>query len=92
MNSAQSNQITSTDLDKLRNMLGVGQDRPRRVWGYRNYYVAGKGSEPAMRRLESAGLVREIFSCGDTTYFRATEEGCKAVGMNDAQVKRAMED
>ncbi len=84
-------QITAADLDKLRNMLGMRSDVENRNWGYRNYYASSKDSEPAMRRLESAGFARQGTAFVGSFYFHATEEGCKAVGMNKAQIKRAME-
>lgn len=87
-----SDQITASDLDKLRHMLGARSDVEARNWGYRNSYAAGRASEPAMRRLESAGFVRQGAAFLESFYFHATEEGCKAVGMNKAQIKRAMED
>ncbi len=87
-----SDQITAEDLCKLRNMLAAWPINPAKEWGYRNYYAAGKSSEPAMRRLESAGFVRQGAPYQDSFYFHATKEGCKAIGMNDAQIKHAMED
>lgn len=86
-----SEQITASDLDKLRHMLGAVPGRQKQ-WGFRNYFAAGKGHEPAMRRLESAGFVVQGRAYNESFYFHATEEGCKAVGMNKAQIKRAMED
>lgn len=87
-----SDRITAADLDKLRHMVGVGPDVKPKDWGYRNYYAASPSSEPAMRRLESAGFVHEGSVYRGSFNFHATEEGCKAVGMNKAQIKRAMED
>lgn len=85
--------ITAEDLKKLRHMLGVGPYRPQRHWGLRNYFACGGGeNEKSMRRLEAAGFVRQGHPYNESFYFHATEEGCKAVGMNAAQIKRAMED
>jgi len=84
--------VTAEDLDKLRHMLGVDSRKSQRQWGYRNYYASSKGDEPAMRRLQSAGFVRQGRQYEDSFYFHATEEGCKAVGLNAKQIKRAMED
>lgn len=85
--------VTAADLDKLRHMLGATQDRKPKDWGFRNYYASGKGEpELAMRRLEAAGFVKQGRAYMDSFYFHATEEGCKALGFNKAQIKRAMED
>lgn len=85
--------ITAQDLKKLRHMLGAEPDRPQRAWGFRNYYACGGGeNEKSMRRLEAAGFVQQGRPYDKSFYFHATEEGCKAVGMNKAQIKRAMED
>lgn len=85
--------ITAGDLNKLRHMLGVHAQKPQRQWGYRNYFACGGGeNEKSMRRLESAGFVVQGCPYQDSFYFHATEECCKAVGMTEAQIKRAMED
>ena len=86
------NTLTADDLKKLRHMLGAEPDRRKRDWGFRNYYACSKGNEESMRRLEAAGFARQGRPYNDSYYFHATEEGCKAVGMNAAQIKRAMED
>lgn len=87
-------QITADDLDNLRHMLGSDPARfTQKQWGFRNYFACGGGeNEKSMRRLESAGFVRQGRPYDKSFCFHATEEGCKAVGMNKAQIKRAMED
>lgn len=85
--------LTAKDIDNLRHMLGVHQQKPARQWGLRNYFACGGGeNEKSMRRLEAAGFVRQGRPYENSFYFHATEEGCKAVGMNAAQIKRAFED
>lgn len=82
--------LTADDLDNLRHMLGVSEMYKKNQWGFRNYYACSKSSEKSMRRLEKLGFVRQGRSYEDSFYFHATEEGCKAVGMNTVQIKRAM--
>lgn len=86
--------ITAKDLDNLRHMLGADPQRYKpRQWGFRNYFACGGGEqEESMRRLEAAGFVQQGRPFGGSFYFHATEEGCRAVGMNAAQIKRAFED
>lgn len=83
--------VTADDLNSLRHMLGVDARRyTQKQWGFRNYYASSVSDEPAMRRLETAGFVRQGRPYDESFYFHATEEGCRAVGMNKAQIKRAM--
>jgi hypothetical protein len=86
--------ITAEDLDRLRHMLGADPRRyTQKQWGFRNYYACGGGEpEQSMRRLEAAGFVQQGCAYKDSFYFHATEDGCKAAGMNAAQIKRALED
>ncbi len=87
--------INANDLDSLRHMLGAVPGRyTAKQWGFRNYYAACNTGDSleSMRRLEAAGFVCEGIATKSITYFHATEEGCKAVGMNKVQIKRAMED
>lgn len=87
--------VTASDLDKLRHMLGADPQRYKpSQWGFRNYFACGGPgpNELAMRRLEAAGFVKQGRPYMESFYFVATEEGCKALGFNRAQIKRAMED
>jgi hypothetical protein len=86
-------EVTSEDMDKLRHMLGAVPKRyPKNKWGFRNYYCAGSGARESMMRLVAAGLATEGHTQeGGSTYFHATKEGCKAVGMDGAGIKRAFE-
>jgi hypothetical protein len=87
-------QITAEDLDNLRHMLGIDPRRyTPRQFGFRNYYASSKTGRPfaSMRRLKSAGFVRQGRVSDSMIFFHATEEGCKAVGLNAEQIKRALE-
>jgi hypothetical protein len=44
--------------------------------------------------MEQAGLVRSglFINGGKMRYFHATIEGCKAIGLSKAAIKRALED
>jgi len=46
----------------------------------------------AMRRLESMGLVAAGHRSGSMTFFHATESGCREVGLDAKQIKRALEE
>ncbi|NML62936.1 hypothetical protein HHL21_18000 [Massilia sp. RP-1-19] len=61
---------------------------------FRNHFCAGKGEQQAsMRRRVDAGLATEGHSQENgSVFFHATKEGCKAVGMGPAGIKRAFEE
>lgn len=84
----QADQLIA-DMNTLRNMLGVRMDLPSSKWCYRNYFnaEAGHHSMPSLDRLELAGLI-EHYRPG---YYRATWDGCRAIGLTEKQSKRAME-
>ena len=85
--------IMPGDFAKLQHMLGAVQGRPKNRWGYRNYFAAGSGQQhEAMQRLVAAGLATAGRAANQMTYFHATRLGCKAVGLDGAGIKRAMED
>lgn len=90
----ESEMITANDLSRLRHMLGVDAQRyTQKQWGFRNYFAAGAGEQTeSMLRLQEAGFVRQGEVFNESHYYHATEEGCKAVGMNSEQIKRALED
>lgn len=77
------------DMEILRHMLGMRMDKAKRDWGYRNYFNSCEGHSdmPSLLRLEAAGLIKR--STSDVNYWHATEAGCKAIGLNAAQIKRA---
>lgn len=78
------------DMDCLRHMLGIRQSTPKKDWGFRNYFNSSpQGYDfDSMKRLEANGLVRP----GRRDYWHATEAGCRAVGLNEKQIKRALND
>jgi hypothetical protein len=84
--------LSESDLRKLRHMLGADTDK-RSQWGYRNYYATSGGpAMDALERMQTLGLV-QIYSIRDEMkYYRATEAGCKAAGLNAKQIKRALND
>ena len=81
--------ITADDMDDIRHALGIDNRRPRKQWGFRNYYC---GHTPGMERLVAVGFMRlaragSELTGGDPVY-AATREGCRAVGMTDAEIDR----
>lgn len=75
-----NDQITVSDLDNLRHMLGVEKRTPR---GYRNYYVAGVCDVPSMERLVAHGFAVKNQHCRllpDPCY-HATVNGARAIGL-----------
>lgn len=77
------------DMNNLRHMLGVGSHIPKRDWCYRNYFNAGPGHSdmPSIERLVSSGLAEEY----RPEYYRATVAGMRAIGLNEKQIKKALE-
>lgn len=73
------------DMDNLRHMLGVGDHVRKKDWCYRNYYNANDG-DASMERLHVAGLVEQY----RPNYWRATEAGCRAIGLTPKQIQRAL--
>lgn len=79
----------------LTHMLGATPPTPRKLYGFRNdYCIDLVGSSPdyaALLEMERAGLVvsgRRI-NQGTSQYFHATREGCKAIGLSKAAMRRA---
>lgn len=81
---------------KLRHMLGAGAERPKRDHGFRNHYCTsvGSGCHGVLLEMQEAGLVRagRSINKGRDQYFHATIEGCKAIGLSAAAIKRAFQD
>lgn len=77
------------EMDILRHMLGVGSHIPQRDWCYRNYFNGGPGHSdmPTIERLVNKGLAEPY----RPNYWRATEAGMKAIGLNAKQIKKAQE-
>ncbi len=84
--------ITAGQKRILKHMLGMDGE-PRRVWGYRNYYAAGRDGIvlSRLRGMEKDGLIRQGAVTNSRIYFHATEAGCRAVGLNEEQRRRALE-
>lgn len=86
-------EITKSDMDNLRHMLGAVPRRyPKHKWGWRNYFLAARTGEvhESMQRLVSAGLAEQGADMSSTgVYYHATTAGCEAVGMSKAAIKRA---
>lgn len=78
------------DMACLRHMVGIREGTPRRDHGYRNYFNSSESGPDyeSMLRLESQGLVIRGRRC----YWHATKAGCLAVGLNEKQIKRALND
>lgn len=74
------------DLEKLRHMLGVDAHRPRRQWAYRNYFNAAGSDVASMERLVALGFAQQY----RPDYWRATEAGCKAVGLTEKETRKAL--
>ncbi len=76
------------DMDNLRHMLGIRDGTHKRDYGYRNYYNTSDGGPDveSMKRLQALGLTLP----GRPNYWHATEAGCKAVGLNEKQIRRAI--
>lgn len=79
----------------LERMLGVGSRTKKKMWGYRNRFIATIECVPWFVEMEKRGLVRSHLLDFETTKphfcFTATELGCKAIGLHKAAIKRAME-
>jgi len=85
------NNITEQDLNILQHMLGIREAFPRDIWGFRNYYAPGPIDALSMERLQTAGLIRPGRPYNETTYFHATEAGCKRAGLTEKQTKTALD-
>lgn len=88
------NQLTDTQRKLLQHTLGARPDQNKRNYGYRNHFLASAGSKDFAEfiAMESAGLVESGPMTNGHQYFRATVEGCKAIGLGKAAIKRAFEE
>lgn len=80
------------DMDNLRHMLGATEQHKPKSWGFRNHFDArgaGNNNLASMKRLQALGLV--AVHPAAPGLFRATGAGCRALGFNAAQTKRALE-
>jgi len=92
MSNDRENDLTVTDMLNLKHMLGIGRHIPKNDWGYRNHFLPGGDDIASMGRLEQAGYVRRGRQYEETNFFHATESGCEAAGLNDAQTRKALSD
>lgn len=83
--------VTEDDLDNLRHMLGARKEQPKRSHGYRNYFAAGASQMADMERLVDAGFAVRGAESYQLKYYHATVDGCKAIGLSKAAIKRAFE-
>ncbi len=78
----------------LRHMLGMRPDKPKGSYGYRNYFCAEVGGDDYIELciMEDALLVQRgaAINEGRDRYFHATREGCAAIGLHHAAIKRAL--
>jgi hypothetical protein len=77
----------------LEHMLGAGSQYAKKKWGFRNRFVTSSYTVEGrmLLAMESRGLVLSHKLEVDGLVFTATELGCKAIGLHDAAIKRAME-
>lgn len=75
----------------IRHSLGFESHYPRKSWGFRNYYCASPGHTnwDALVGLAERGLMVSSFQNGNG-YFHVTKEGCDAVGLPKAAMRRAI--
>jgi hypothetical protein len=73
-------------------MLGITPGLKRGQWGYRNWYLVGAAGldYESMIRMESFGFVFRRNVVSRSTYFHATEDGCRLVGLRPRQIVNAM--
>lgn len=94
----ESTEATIIDRQReiLVHMLGAGSHVRPFKHGYRNRFCAEIGSDDyrTLVELEAAGLVKAGYKINNDRdqYFSATLDGCKAIGLGAAAIKRAFGD
>ncbi len=75
--------LAPNDVHCLRHMLGACLDRPRKEWGFRNYFCAdASGADrESMERLLKLGLVSQGERGEFHSYYHATKMGMDLVGI-----------
>lgn len=75
----------------MRHSLGFERRYPRKSWGFRNHYCASPGHTEwdTLIGLEQRGLMVRSSQNG-SGYFHVTEEGCRAIGLPKAAMRRAI--
>lgn len=83
--------VIVADLENLRHMLGAESERPRKSWGFRNYFSASPMSSDhgSMERLVAMGLAVKGQETSDLVFYHATLDGCSAVGMTQRDIDRS---
>jgi hypothetical protein len=96
MTAAERQSVPQLWIDLLTHTLGAGSHIRKSKHGYRNRFCASIDSHnyKAFEEMVAAGFAERGASLngGKSVYFRATVEGCKAVGLSKAAIKRAFED
>lgn len=89
MSNDQRGREIYADIGVLRHTLGIDNCKPRRQWGYRNYFNAEEGHHaiPSLRRLVEAGLMEQY----RPNYYRATALGMDVAGLRPEEARRARE-
>ena len=76
-------------------MLGAGPEKKKKQRGYRNHFCANIGSQyhTDMETMVELKLVTRghKINQGRDQYYHATREGCEAIGLHKAAIKRALE-
>jgi hypothetical protein len=83
-------------VDLLTHTLGAGSHVRKSRHGYRNYFCATVESKEAnsFDEMVAAGLAEkgQVINGGKQVYYRATVDGCNAIGLSKAAIKRAFAD
>lgn len=88
---AKVTELTADDMEMLRHMLGATEPRPKKNWGFRNYFAAGANDVPGLERLVAAGYCVRGEPYRTAHYYHATRAGCAAAGLSKAATARAFE-
>ncbi len=80
------------DINCLRHMLGVNENRHKNQWGLRNHFAATPEGDDydSMQRLETHGYVVQGRSRYGMVFYHATRAGCVLVGLNQRQIENAL--
>lgn len=91
---AKVSTLTDTQRKLLQHTLGARPDQNKKNYGYRNGYLASVGSTPhqEFKKMVDLGFAVAGESEDGMQYFHATVEGCKAIGLGKAAIKRAFEE
>jgi hypothetical protein len=64
----------------------------RKDWGYRNRFIANinGGDYLILKQMEKLGLVKQAYINGSNIHFEATAEGMRAIGFNEAEIQKCI--